>query len=127
MDSPHFGSSSKESDGNSSLTPETSRGSKPSRVDNVHVRRLFDTDKLNCMSHATVLQGNSHSVPSRPPTQVPSRPPVDGRMDDILQELREANSRLSTVTNRLSFVEGRLKGLEEASMCSTSTGSEVRR
>ena len=36
-------------------------------------------------------------------------------MDDILQELRKANTRLSDVTNRR---------LEEASTCSASTGSD---
>ena len=91
---------------------------------NAHVRRLFNTEELNQMSNST-LQGNSHSVPTCRPIRLPSRPPVDKRMDDILQELKQANSRLTDVTNRLDLVEGRLKGLEEASVCTASTSSEA--
>ena len=124
MDSP-FCSSSRESDIDSPSSDGHSP-SLPSRpTQSAHVRRLFDTEDLNQMSNSTLLQGNSLSVPACRPARRPSRPPADKRMDNILQELKKANSRFTDVTNRLDLVEGRLKGLEEASVCSSSTFSEA--
>lgn len=89
--------------------------------------QLFHTEELSNSRTSTsnkLEQENSCSVQTQSRTLPPTRPLVDSRMDDILQELRQANSPLTDVTNRLDMVEGQLKGLEKASTCSTSTGSE---
>ena len=85
---------------------------------NRHVRRLFDDEESYPLGSLT------HSAPIRPPSRRPIRTADESGMDAVLKELREANTRLKDVTNRLDNVEGRLKGLEEASACSTSTGSD---
>ena len=90
-----------------------------SRPCNGHVRRLFDGEQSSASSS---VQLTSRSVPSLPRTRAAVRPAAENQMEDILKELRQANTRLMDVTNRLDMVEGRLKGIEEPSTCSTSTG-----
>lgn len=122
MDLPTFSSSDPDDVSSNSVSPELSTPPSynhesplhlPERSSNVHVRRLFNTEELSCdrMSTSNVLeQKNSLSIPMKSHTLPPIRLLMDRRMDYNLQELRQANTRHTDVTNRLDMVKRQLKG-----------------
>ena len=103
-------------DGSPIIIPRTP----PPRPSNrIFSRCLFDdTSHRGTGLKRTPFVSRQQSDLSQPGT-------MHNQMEAILKELRQANNRLSDVTNRLDVVEGCLKGLEESSTSPCSIWCEI--